>query len=748
MSRGKQLEDALFFAALHISDVREREEFLDRACQDDPALRNTIEELLLAGQTGDHFVDRGYDAIAQSGEALRELQGEGDVQDLEVVDERIGTRIGPYTLLESLGKGGCGEVYLAEQTEPVKRHVALKVIKLGMDTRSVIRRFDAERQALAMMDHPNIARVLDAGATTRGRPYFVLELVRGMRITDYCHQHGCTLRQRVELVIQVCRAIQHAHQKGIIHRDIKPSNVLIAEQDGVPVPKVIDFGIAKAIEGRLTDETLHTQHEQLLGTPSYMSPEQAAIGDADIDTRSDIYSLGALLYELVTGSPPFDAEFRANRGAVEIRQMLLGREPKRPSVLLAEKRKASLPNGGVSASPDPAQTATKIGGELDWIIMRAMEKDRTRRYDTANGLALDLQRFLQDEPIAARPPGHLYVLRKLIRRNRVVFASGALILIVLTAGFGTSTVLYIKAKRAELRQAELRQTAEWALTKEAKLRRDAEVREQLTEAVALTRQDDFEAAALVLGRIDAPPRKPSLDAVTALRDVGQWLGAQQRWEEAGKCFEWLFEIDTLDPWQTVTLNCQAYGVLLVEMGAFERYNRFCLAVSSSDQEHHGGDEASRLLKSCLLRPLTPQLEESLEPLAVSSRHWFTTIPTGQSTGWPGIAPCLWLYRTGDNHGAIQIAKTAKSGSTASMAHRPTYDAILAMCYLRLDDIPTASLHLKSARTAVDAKFSTSLTEDAGNAGRWYDWLFARILTEEASDLIPAAEVTEDLSSPR
>jgi eukaryotic-like serine/threonine-protein kinase len=735
MDKGKQLEDALFFAALHIADREERKDFLDTVCHGNPAMRRMIENLLAVEETGDQLVERGLAAIASSTDALREIPADTGIGEDGLIDERIGTRIGPYTLLESLGKGGCGEVYLAEQTEPVKRQVALKVIKLGMDTQSVIRRFDAERRALAMMDHPNIARVLDAGSTVLGRPYFVLELVRGVRITDYCNQHGSSLRERVGLLIEVCQAIQHAHQKGIIHRDIKPSNVLIAEQDGVPVPKVIDFGIAKAIEGPIAEESFLTQHLQLLGTPAYMSPEQAGVGGMDVDTRSDIYSLGALLYELVTGQPPFDTGTTPMREAVDVRRMLAVQEPKRPSLLLAQMTREQLSGIASPEAADPKRLAAKVQGDLDWIIMRAMEKEPGRRYDTANGMALDLRRFLNYEPVAARPPGRLYVLGKLVRRNRIVFSFSALVVISLGAGFGVSTLLYLRASRAEHRQTELRHTAEEALAMEARLRRDAETREDLTEVVVLTRKGDFASAALALDRLDIPPGKPSLDAITALRDVGQWLGAEQRWSEATKCFARLFEINVLDGWQTVTLDFQAYGALLVNSGKSQEYALFCDTLAASHQNITDGDEAGRILKPCLLRPIDKRLESQLQPLAGTFQKWYSTTPQNTRFVWVSVPLSLWRYRIGDFPGAIEISKVFISGNDTTRAYRPTHDAIIAMASHAIGDASAANAHLRAARSAVETRFATPHGAGTGGAGYWYDWLFARVLVREASDLI-------------
>ena len=312
-------------------------------------------------------------------------------------EESAGAHLGRYKLLEIIGEGGFGTVWMAEQTEPVRRRVALKIIKLGMDTRQVVARFEAERQALALMDHPNIARVFDAGATEVGRPFFVMELVRGVAITEFCDARQLNTRERLELFIPICQAVQHAHQKGVIHRDLKPSNILVTEQDGRPVPKVIDFGVAKAIEEPLTDKTLFTRFHQFLGTPAYMSPEQAGLGGLDVDTRSDIYSLGVLLYELLTGRTPFDPQL-ARAGYERILQTIREQEPPRPSTRLSSLKREDLVAIAGRRREEPEHLHKLVRGDLDWIVLKALEKDRTRRYESANGLAADLRRYLDDEP--------------------------------------------------------------------------------------------------------------------------------------------------------------------------------------------------------------------------------------------------------------------------------------------------------------------------------------------------------------
>src|SRR5213075_3168344 len=350
-------------------------------------------------------------------------------------EEKPGTIIGRYKILEKIGEGGFGAVYVAEQREPVKRRVALKIIKLGMDTRQVVARFEAERQALALMDHPNIAKVFDAGATETGRPFFVMELVRGIRITDYCDRHQLPTRERLDLFINVCHAVQHAHQKGIIHRDLKPSNILVADHDGVPVPKVIDFGIAKATTDQpLTDKTLFTAFEQFIGTPAYMSPEQARMSGLDLDTRTDIYSLGVLLYELLTGKTPFDAQDLLAAGLDEMRRTINEKEPARPSTRLSTMLEGELTSTAKHRRTEAPKLVHLIRGDLDWIVMKALEKDRARRYETANGLAMDVQRYLIDEPVVARPPSNLYRFQKLASRNKLAFAAAGAVTAALIIG--------------------------------------------------------------------------------------------------------------------------------------------------------------------------------------------------------------------------------------------------------------------------------------------------------------------------
>jgi len=464
-------EEALFTLAL-AKPAAERAVFLDRECEGDAALRARLEALLAAHKQPDPL-------LATQAEAARATI-KFDLADAP--DEAVGQTLGRYKLLERVGEGGCGVVYVAEQTEPVRRRVALKVIKLGMDTKQVVARFEAERQALAMMDHPNIAKVLDAGTTGVGRPYFVMELVRGIKITEYCDQAKCSTKERLDLFIKVCQAIQHAHQKGIIHRDIKPSNILVTLHDGVPVPKVIDFGIAKATEGRLTDNTVYTQLHQFIGTPAYMSPEQAEMSGLDIDTRSDIYSLGVLLYELLAGSTPFDAQELMASGIDAMRKTIREKEPQRPSTKLATLQGDELTTTAKRRSVETSKLANLLKGDLDWIVMKCLEKDRQRRYDTANGLAADLKRHLNNEPVVARPPSTAYRFQKTFRRNKLVFAAGTAVFAALLLGLVVSTLQSVRATRAKGEALAAKTQAVEAQASEAKLRQQADAARRQAEA--------------------------------------------------------------------------------------------------------------------------------------------------------------------------------------------------------------------------------------------------------------------------
>jgi serine/threonine protein kinase/Tfp pilus assembly protein PilF len=447
----------MFVEAVQIADPANRKAFLDRACGSDAALRDRMAGLLSALNRAGNFLQSPLAA-----HALLDLPA-------PKAPDAPGTTIGSYRLLEQIGEGGFGIVFMAEQTRPVRRRVALKVIKPGMDTRQVVARFEAERQALALMDHPNIAQVFDGGATASGRPFFVMELVRGMPITDFCDQSRLPPRDRLHLFVQVCQAVQHAHQKGVIHRDLKPSNVLVSMHDTTPVVKVIDFGVAKALDQKLTDKTLFTGFAQLVGTPTYMSPEQAGQSGLDVDTRSDVYALGVLLYELLTGTTPFDKERLRAAGFDEMQRVIREEDPPRPSTRVSTLGHAAA-TVSTNRQSDWQKLARLMRGELDWIVMKALEKDRGRRYETASAFAADVQRYLANEPVLACPPSAWYRFRKFSQRNRASLSVFGLVLFFVVL-MGSGAGWFVRDRAA--RRARLNVEVEHSLNEATRAREQA-----------------------------------------------------------------------------------------------------------------------------------------------------------------------------------------------------------------------------------------------------------------------------------
>jgi serine/threonine protein kinase/uncharacterized protein HemY len=553
MNGAPDADIAVFTEALRLPP-EERDHYLSEACKGDAEFRRRVEALLQAYEQAGDFL--GRPAAERPPKAAAQVLA---------VAEKPGDRIGHYKLLQQIGEGGYGVVYMAEQEAPVRRRIALKIIKPGMDTKSVIGRFEAERQALALMDHPNIAKVFDAGATEAGRPYFVMELVRGVKITEYCDQHSLTTDDRLKLFVQVCQAVQHAHQRGIIHRDIKPSNILVTQSlEGVATPMVIDFGVAKAItDQRLTDKTVFTAFEMLVGTPAYMSPEQAELSSVDVDTRTDIYSLGVLLYELLTGYTPFETGELLKAGLDEIRRVIREEEPLRPSTRLSKMPGANLTTIAQHRSSEPPKLIRAISGDLDWIVMKAMEKNRTRRYETANGLALDVQRFLAHEAVSARPPSRFYKLQKTVQRNPLLFIGLGIIatLLIVSLIVVSASLSQERQSRREARQVkqfleEMLQTVgpNVALGKDTAILRDildqtaSRVAKELTNQPAVeaelrsvigtlyykTRQyqqaEEMQRASLAIRRKRFGAQSP--EAATSLNDLGITLLASGKLSEA------------------------------------------------------------------------------------------------------------------------------------------------------------------------------------------------------------------------
>jgi len=708
MNGRKDRVEAIFQAAMELNSPGEREAYLLDECAEDVELRREVQELLRAAVEAEEvFESRPHQPAL----------------------ERAGSRIGNYHLLQKIGEGGCGVVYVAEQQEPIRRRVALKLIKLGMDTRQVIARFESERQALALMDHSNIARVLDAGASETGRPFFVMELVRGVKITDYCDQYQLSTTERLELFVPVCRAVQHAHLKGIIHRDLKPSNILVTVNDDVAVPKVIDFGIAKATEGRLTHKTVYTELHQFIGTPAYMSPEQAEMTSVDIDTRSDVYSLGVLLYELLTGKTPFGHQELMKIGLDAMRQTIRNKEPLRPSTRLSKLAATELSAVAKARRSEPPKLINTVRGDLDWIVMKALEKDRARRYETANGLARDVEWYLSNEPISARPPSRLYRFHKLVKRNKLAFAAAAAAVAFLMVGFAVSTFLF-------LREREARKQAVTAEQAEKRARLQAEVSGNLASAGLAFFKQDFVKAQQIMSRIPSSALRtymesnPSPNAWQALSLLGGWHAARQEWRAAISAYGQAAVFSRTNfPLLNQGASCQGLAALLVQAGDLEAYRQLCRTIIAGSAGTIDPNVADRAAKACLILP------DSGIDLAAVSKLVNTAVSSGATLlqGDYFVATKGWLeYRQGRFADAVDSTRQSLVAET-SMEDGCRVEAymVLAMSQQCLKNTNDAAEALVNGRS-----LAQTMPEPAfGGRGFWVDWIISRSLMSEATTLI-------------
>jgi serine/threonine protein kinase/Flp pilus assembly protein TadD len=740
-------EREVFEAALELPP-ESRVAYLDGVCGTDAALRQRLEALLRQNDQAGSFLEQPA-AHLPSPPWGSGAGGEGllPTVDEPAVTERPGTVIGLYKLLEQIGEGGFGVVFMAEQQQPVRRKVALKVLKPGMDTRQVVARFEAERQALALMDHPNIARVFDGGETALGRPYFVMELVRGVSLIEFCDQNHLPVRQRLELFVSICQAVQHAHQKGIIHRDLKPANVLVTLHDGVPVPKVIDFGIAKALGQQLTDKTLFTNFALMIGTPLYMSPEQAELSGLDIDTRSDIYSLGVLLYELLTGTTPFDAERLRTAAYDEIRRIIREEEPPRPS-----KRISSLGETLTAVSAqrqtDPKRLGQLFRDDLDWIVMKALEKDRNRRYESASAFAADVQRYLHDEPVVACPPSAWYTFRKFARRNRAALLSAsAVVLVVLLA------VVALAASNVLIRQ-------EQARTREEKDR--AEKAQKLAEDRAAEVHQGLER----------------LKGANALRDRGQWYVKRLRWDDAHAAYTKALELRpdhapvwvergalyaSLGLWDLAgadlargfelqepdtSLPWFQHALLRLYLGDTDAYRWVCRRLRERFSGALSPFFRQELVRASLLGPdgdadLDGLVQLQRLGLAGAPRSWLHLYLLG-----------LAQYRAGQHEQAARRLQESLTAEPADWACRALSYPVLAMAHYRLDEAAEARQALDAAAATLDRwtreRYVAQERHWLNHQGAvahwpvpWWDWLECQHYYREARLLIDGSAPPDD-----
>jgi eukaryotic-like serine/threonine-protein kinase len=718
--------EQIFDQARRIDDPEARAEYLGKVCDGDHALLLRLENLIASQQMADSFFSASECAVADSDEVarLRALADPTTPGGDDWVEDRLGVTLGRYHLIERIGDGGSGVVYLAEQEEPVRRIVAVKMVRIGIDSEQVVARFKAERQALAMMDHPNIARVFDAGETKTGAPYLVMEHVRGTRITEYCQQNHLSLDQRLDLFIQVCHAIQHAHQKGIIHGDIKPANIIVSYQDGINTPKVIDFGVARVTESRLFGESLKTGDTQILGTPAYMSPEQLDCNGFDLDTRSDIYSLGVLLFELLTGTTPIATETLAELSAQQLRHALQMTELPSPSERIGQFSQEECNAWAASHRASGGKLLESLRQDLDFVVRKCLEKNRSLRYQTANALAMDLQRFLHNEVVLSRPPAWRYYWGRFIRRNRGVFLAGTLVAATLVAGMSASTWLYVKERTA-------RQRAVAAEQQQMRLREQAEKRERTTQAALLISQDRHEEADQLVA--DLVFSDSSMEGASVLRSLGEWHALNERWSLSAVRFEALLRVHHFESADVSSLDFLELGPVLFKAGMRDRYRQF----ARDTVEHFNKAPnlfADRYLKICLLMEAEPRLIRDLKPVAEVAETLFHQEEAAGDlfgSGWRVVALALYAYRSGHHDEAIRWTSHVLNYSENNAPRALALLATKALAHYALGQSSAASESLERASMILASR--PRVTSDRGSPvhGFWFDWAFAQILIEEA-----------------
>ncbi|RYD84865.1 MAG: serine/threonine protein kinase, partial [Verrucomicrobiaceae bacterium] len=730
------VDGAIFEAALSLDDPTVRQSFLERAFRGNPAGLERMKDLLDSSRHATPFFLEAREVRGMiASEIFREMSPRME-QEAEPEPasppERIGSSIGQYHLVRCLGVGGSGIVYEAEQREPIQRRVALKIINIDTESEAAKARFDIERRALAIMDHPNIAKVLDAGGNDNGSPYFVMELVKGEPITEYCDRERLSLRQRIELFTDVCGAIQHAHSKRIIHRDIKPSNVLVSVLGNKPVVKVIDFGIAKAVSPELKIHPLLTSHDQFVGTPAYMSPEQVEMIGVDVDTRSDIYSLGVLLYELLTSHTPFDRRELVNSGVAAMRKMLLDEQHPRPSVKFSGLADEELGIISKARNTEAAKLLVSLKGDLDLIVMKALEKDRNHRYETANGLAIDLRMYLENKPVSVRKPTNIYSFKKFISRNKIPFFSATAVAASILLGFGTSVTLYFRERSALAEQERLSIEAERSRDQEHNLRRQAQARANVSRVAFLLSEGKVQEADEILQGNPLESIEPSKEASSVFRGLGNWYGTYGKWDEAVKCFRLMNQATSLSSSAEILRSADLLitGPALIESGDMHGYEVFRKNAVQKLLPVSNSLEAEHILKACLLTPPSPQMLDEMEDAAMLCHDSIESSAKGKYPAWEAFSLALYHYRAGNFAEVIRTGNLGLSFSGIKEVCAASLRILMAHAHQQLGDADTAAILLAQGAAVLKRERLGDLTEENAVLPHWYDWSAASILLRE------------------
>lgn len=736
------VEGAIYEVALSLEDAAQQQAFLELTFRDDPQALQRMKTLLGAASEATSFFLEAREARTHlATQLMSDLPPQKASPTTAAADRppEVGSCIGDYLLVRCLGEGGSGIVYEAEQAQPVRRRVALKLFWIDTGSAITKARFDVERQALAIMDHPNIAKVLDVGGFHNGSPYFVLELVEGESITSYCDREKLDVRQRIALFIDVCEAIQHAHSKRIIHRDIKPSNVLVSGPRHQPVAKVIDFGIAKAVATDTKVEPRLTGHDHFLGTPAYMSPEQVEMIGIDVDTRSDVYSLGVLLYELLTSQTPFDRKILMSAGMAGMRKLILDKQHLKPSARLTEVGEEELKTIATARQAEPARLLASVRGDLDGIVMKALEKDRNSRYETASALALDLKRHLQDKPVTARRPNNFYTFTRFVRRNRIPFYSALAGITAILLGFGASTMLYLREKEALSEQERLSLEAQKSRDQELALRQQAQARANVSRAAFLLGEGKISEAEELLQQTPLVSIEPSKEASSVFRTLGNWYATYGKWAEAVQCYRLMAQATQMTRPEEVLRGTDLLitAPALLELGDRGAYDAFRTETLSRYLPVTDSLQAEHILKACLIVKTSPEMLQQMADAAAICEAAVKGHYEGSFPAWEAYSLALYSYRKGEYEKVLETGQAALAAPNIREICAAGLRAMMAMSHLKLGHEEAAKSELKLAKSVIRRTRVDEVSEEKVIFFKWYDWSVASLLLREAEASVRA-----------